>query len=300
MLNLIVPDRFASEVTQHLFLNYIECPGYPLILGIFGRPGDGKTYQLRSLLGEALVGQYSVSAADLESDRAGQPGKLVLAEYISAARLIESGKPAALIIDDVDTTVGEWAQNTGTVNHQQVLAQLMHLADRPTSIERIGDVRRVPVFVTGNDPGKLYAPLRRPGRMHVMHWQPTHDELGHITSSIFEEMLTPEQVMSLVRRHAHQPIAFFAQLRTEILRHVASSIIKRSAMEMSAIISDPQKYNLLLNAAAASSSGEIYAITCEEAAKLEMTIRSGQQSYLHSEPVIKNRSSSKALRGLRT
>jgi len=106
--------------------------------------------------------------------------------------------------------------------------------------------------------------------------------------------------MSPPKLPSHRPIAFFAQLRTEILRHVASSIIKRSAMEMSAIISDPQKYNLLLNAAAASSSGEIYAITCEEAAKLEMTIRSGQQSYLHSEPVIKNRSSSKALRGLRT
>ena len=41
-------------------------------------------------------------------------------------------EPAAVIVDDFDTTVGEWEHSTTTVNHQQVLAQLMHLADSPT------------------------------------------------------------------------------------------------------------------------------------------------------------------------
>lgn len=71
----------------------------------------------------------SINAADLESDRAGQPGKLVLAMYEDAGHRISEGSPAALIVDDFDATVGEWEQSTTTINHQQVLAQLMHLAE---------------------------------------------------------------------------------------------------------------------------------------------------------------------------
>jgi len=39
-----------------------------------------------------------------------------------------------------------------------------HAEPPPTVIERLGRVRRVPIFTTGNDFFKLYPPLRRPGR----------------------------------------------------------------------------------------------------------------------------------------
>ena len=296
LLDSAVPQRFVSEVSRHLFLNYIDRSGYPLILGIFGRPGEGKTYQLRRLLTDASVDQYSVSAADLESDRAGQPGKLILSEYVKAARSIESGNPAAVVIDDIDTTIGEWAQNTGTVNHQQVLAQLMHLADRPASIERIGIVRRVPVFVTGNDPSKLYSPLRRPGRMYVMHWQPTADELRLMSSKIFENILSNQQLNWLLRRHSQQPIAFFAQLRVEILRHVASTVIARSVLDLPAVIRDPQRYDRLLDASAASTRDHLFAIACDEAIKLENATKAGQRSYLQNGTVRNRKAGNRVLR----
>lgn len=41
---LIIPSRFSSEVHQHLALNYATLEGQPLILGIFGQPGEGKTF----------------------------------------------------------------------------------------------------------------------------------------------------------------------------------------------------------------------------------------------------------------
>jgi len=47
----------------------------------------------------------SINAADLESDRAGQPGKMVLAAYSEAGERTEQGQPAALLVDDFDTTV---------------------------------------------------------------------------------------------------------------------------------------------------------------------------------------------------
>jgi hypothetical protein len=117
----------------------------------------------------------SINAADLESDRAGQPGKMVLAAYREAGERTEAGRPSALLIDDFDTTVGEWADSTGTVNHQQVLAQLMHLADSPT-LASDETLHRIPVFVTGNDLTKIYPPLRRPGRLRPLTWIPTEDE----------------------------------------------------------------------------------------------------------------------------
>lgn len=275
-----IPSRFSSEVHQHLILNYAALEGQPLILGIFGQPGEGKTCQLRLLLSNAGVDQFSVSAADLESDRAGQPGKLVITEYVKAARSIESGKAAALVIDDVDTTVGEWSQNTGTVNHQQVLAQLMHLADRPESIERIGAVRRVPIFLTGNDPGKIYAPLRRPGRMTLMHWQPTQDEKRLVVESIFQGVLTSQEIDYTVTQYKHRPVAFFTQLRIATVRRVSASVIDRSASDMGAIIRQPEHFRRLIRAAFSSTASIFFETLCKEVQLLDDATKASEQSYL--------------------
>jgi SpoVK/Ycf46/Vps4 family AAA+-type ATPase len=283
---LTIPSRFSSEVRQHLFLNYAAVEGQPLILGIFGQPGEGKTFQLRSLLSDATVDQFSVSAADLESDRAGQPGKLVITEYVKAAHSIASGKAAALVIDDIDTTVGEWSQNTGTVNHQQVLAQLMHLADRPESIERIGIVRRVPVFLTGNDPGKIYAPLRRPGRMAVMLWQPTSDEKRRIADSIFQEILSPKEIDYIFAQYQHRPVAFLAQLRIAAVRRVSASVINRSTSDLGAVIRQPEQFRRLIRAALSSTTDIFFEALCEEAQLLEAATNASERSYLPAMSIV--------------
>ncbi len=175
----VIPVRFKSEVDQHLVFNFAGISAWPLVLGIFGRPGDGKSFQVRTHIERRGALAVSINAADLESDRAGQPGKLVLAKYEDAGHRTSEGTPAVRIVDDFDTTVGEWEKSTSTVNHQQVLAQLMHLADSPTQgADRT--LRRVPVFVTGNDLSKVYAPLRRPGRMRPFFWRPTEAERQEI------------------------------------------------------------------------------------------------------------------------
>jgi SpoVK/Ycf46/Vps4 family AAA+-type ATPase len=275
-----IPSRFATEVRRHLLLNYAELSGQPLILGIFGSPGQGKTYQLRGILQSSGVRHYSVNAADLESDRAGQPGKLVVSKYTEAARWIESGCPAAMIIDDIDTTVGEWAQNTGTVNHQQVLAQIMHLADQPNAIDNIGTVRRVPIFVTGNDPGKIYPPLRRPGRMSIMHWQPTDAERVDLVQAIFHGMLAPEDVLTLLVEYPHQPISFFTSLRIATIRRVAGGVIAKSSADMAAVASEPEKYRRFINAALSSSGDGLIVVVQEEAHFLDKAAEAARNSYL--------------------
>lgn len=237
---IFIPPRFQEEVQSHLLLNYAEQFNYPLILGIFGPPGNGKTFQLRTSLRNLGVSVQSISAADLESERAGVPGKIVVETYVMAASDIEKGNPAAIVIDDFDTTVGEWEHNTGTVNHQQVIAQIMHLADSPTQLERIGTIRRVPLFLTGNDFSKLYSPLKRPGRMLSFYWSPNPVESEEIATRILD-FLPPSILRKLIAAHPKAPISFFTEIRIRLLRDACSQLVKQQN-RMKPVVENPERF----------------------------------------------------------
>ena len=247
--SIAIPARFRREVEQHLVLNAAELTAWPLVLGIFGRPGDGKSHQVRTILRESGVDLTSVNAADLESDRAGQPGKLILSAYENAGHRASEGTPAALLVDDFDTTVGEWQQSTTTVNHQQVLAQLMHLADTPT--EAAGKrLRRVPVFVTGNDLSKVYPPLRRPGRMRTFPWLPTDAERQEVVEAILTDLLDAKQVKQLLAALPEAPIAFFSDLRVDVLAGSVAPLIQKHAGKLKEIVRNPASVRAELEKAA--------------------------------------------------
>ncbi|HRW98446.1 MAG TPA: AAA family ATPase [Cyclobacteriaceae bacterium] len=237
---VFIPPRFQEEVQSHLLLNYAEQINYPLILGIFGPPGNGKTFQLRTFLRNLGVSVQSISAADLESERAGVPGKLVVETYVMAASEIKKGNPAAIVIDDFDTTVGEWEHNTGTVNHQQIIAQIMHLADNPTHLERIGIIKRVPIFLTGNDFSKLYSPLKRPGRMLSFYWSPNPVESEEIATRILD-FLPLGILRKLISTYPTAPISFYTEIRIRLLRDACSQLVKRQ-VNMKPIVENPERF----------------------------------------------------------
>lgn len=230
-----IPPRFTEALDEHLVFNFVDLDVWPLVLGIFGRPGDGKSFQVRAHLAARGVLPVSINAADLESDRAGTPGKLVLDTYVNAGHRIEEGTPAAVVVDDFDTTVGEWEHSTTTVNHQQVLAQLMHLADSPA--EAAGKkIRRVPVVITGNDLSKVYPPLRRPGRMRAFPWLPSAEERNRIVAAILEDILPPGEVPALLADLEGAPIAFFSDLLVEVLAAAASDRVNAFAENLAGLI----------------------------------------------------------------
>ena len=236
----VIPVRFKNEVDQHLVFNFADMSAWPLVLGVFGRPGDGKSFQVRTHIERRGVLAVSINAADLESDRAGQPGKLVLAKYEDAGHRTSEGTPAALIVDDFDTTVGEWEKSTSTVNHQQVLAQLMHLADSPTQ-EADRTLRRVPVFVTGNDLSKVYAPLRRPGRMRPFFWLPTEAERQEIVERIMAPLFDPPATTELLAQLPEAPISFFSDLLVAIKARSAQSVLPEYAEDLKALVMDTMR-----------------------------------------------------------
>ena len=236
----VIPERFSRALDEHLVFNLLGVEHWPLILGVFGRPGDGKSFQIRTHLERRGVLPVSINAADLESDRAGTPGKLVLGMYKDAGDRIDEQKPAAVIVDDFDTTVGEWENSTTTVNHQQVLAQLMHLADSPT--EAAGRrLQRVPVFITGNDLSKIYPPLRRSGRMRAFPWQVRDDEREQIVTEILGDLLKPADVPGLLAKVPEAPIAFFSDLRVEAFACASNGLVRDEAANLVALVKQTGK-----------------------------------------------------------
>lgn len=227
---MVIPSRFQNQINTHLLGNMLEIDDYPLILSIIGSPGMGKTWQLRKQLEKLNVRVFSISSADLESDRAGAPAKLLKEQYVNASISISQKKPAAIVIDDIDTTVGEWERNTGTVNHQGILAFLMHIADNPHYIENVGRTNRVPIFLTGNIFELLYEPLRRTGRMLKFDWEPTFDEKIDIVASVFC-FANKTVAEMLVNAFPTEPISFFSSFRTTAAINQLSALVTNTTFE---------------------------------------------------------------------
>ncbi len=217
---IYVSDRFRRVIYLHVVKNLVtqSIVRPPLLLGIHGPSGDGKTYQCEYILEEMGVKAFLLSGGQLESHDAGEPAKLVRSAYIAASRSIEKEecRAAIVLINDVDTGLGSWGQMVQyTVNRQTVFGELMHLVDYPQSVEGRA-TKRIPIIMTGNDFTKLYEPLVRAGRMTSFEWRPTFEEKAHIVSHIFPEISLTE-CSNLVKAFQPEPIAFFSQLRSTLL-----------------------------------------------------------------------------------
>jgi ATPase family associated with various cellular activities (AAA) len=209
--------RLFDEIHYHLLANTLDLPHIPLTMGIFGPSGDGKTSGVAEALKRLGVRQERISAADLEDMYAGEPVKMLQATYQSASEGARRGEAWCLTIDDIDTTLGEWEDSSGTVNHQQLLAELMHLGELP-ALGEDSQKARIPIIVTGNDANRLYPPLRRPGRMTVYPWVPEARERIAAIDAIFAGVTEEPCGDELVAAFEGQPLAFFSAVAGECWR----------------------------------------------------------------------------------
>jgi len=196
----------------------------PLILGIHGRKGEGKTFQCELVFEKMGIEVTHISGGELESPDAGDPARLIRLRYRETAELIRvRGKMCVLMINDLDAGAGRFDEGTQyTVNTQLVNATLMNIADNPTDVQLPGSydstpLHRVPIIVTGNDFSTLYAPLIRDGRMEKFYWEPDREDKVGIVGGIFaEDGLSRREVEQLVDTFPKQSIDFFSALRSRI------------------------------------------------------------------------------------
>ncbi|KAK9986397.1 hypothetical protein SO802_031348 [Lithocarpus litseifolius] len=220
-----IAPAFMDKLVVHITKNFLNLPNIkvPLILGIWGGKGQGKSFQCELVFAKMGINPIVMSAGELESGNAGEPAKLIRQRYREAADIISKGKMCCLFINDLDAGAGRMGGTTQyTVNNQMVNATLMNIADNPTSVQLPGmynkvENPRVPVIVTGNDFSTLYAPLIRDGRMEKFYWAPTREDCIGVCTGIFRTDGVPKEGMvKLVDTFPGQSIDFFGALRARI------------------------------------------------------------------------------------
>ncbi|MDZ8051683.1 MAG: ribulose bisphosphate carboxylase small subunit [Aulosira sp. ZfuVER01] len=240
-MSYYIAPRFLDKLGVHITKNFLDLPGVrvPLILGIHGRKGEGKSFQCELVFEKMGVEVTHISGGELESPDAGDPARLIRLRYRETAELIKvRGKMCVLMINDLDAGAGRFDEGTQyTVNTQLVNATLMNIADNPTDVQLPGSydstpLHRVPIIVTGNDFSTLYAPLIRDGRMEKFYWEPNRDDKVGIVGGIFEpDGLSQREIEQLVDTFANQSIDFFSALRSRIYDEQIREFIHKVGFE---------------------------------------------------------------------
>merc|ERR1719401_846220 len=235
-----ISPEFLDKMTVHVAKNFMDLPKIkvPLILGIWGGKGQGKTFQTELGYKKLGISPVVMSAGELESGNAGEPAKLVRQRYREASDIISKGKMCSLFINDLDAGAGRLGGTTQyTVNNQMVNATLMNIADNPTNVQLPGvynneEIPRVPVICTGNDFSTLYAPLIRDGRMEKYYWNPSREDRIGICGGIFKEDDVGESAIEkLVDTFPNQSIDFFGALRARIYDDKVRDFISETGLD---------------------------------------------------------------------
>jgi ribulose bisphosphate carboxylase small subunit len=225
-MSFYISPRFLDKLSVHITKNYLQLPNVkvPLILGVHGRKGEGKSFQCELAFERMGINVVHMSAGELESPDAGDPARLIRLRYREAAEMVKvNGKMAILMINDIDAGAGRVDQYTQyTVNTQLVNGTLMNIADNPTNVQLPGSyddqpIQRIPIIVTGNDFATLYQPLVRDGRMEKFFWEPNRDDRIGIVAGIFQvDEITHADIEKLVDTFPNQAIDFYGALRSRL------------------------------------------------------------------------------------
>jgi hypothetical protein len=240
-MNYYIAPAFLDKLAVHITKNYLDLPGVkvPLILGVHGRKGEGKTFQCELVFERMKVEAIHISAGELESPDAGDSARLIRLRYREAAEIIKiRGRMAVLVINDIDAGAGRFDRGTQyTVNTQLVNATLMNIADNPTNVQLPGSydatpLPRIPIILTGNDLSTLYAPLVRDGRMDKYYWVPTREDKIGIVSGIFApDHISGREISDLVARFPDQAVDFFAAMRARIYDEQIREFIQKIGLD---------------------------------------------------------------------
>jgi hypothetical protein len=88
-----IAPLFMDKVVTHITKNYLSHllnAKVPLILGIWGGKGQGKTFQTELIFRAMGVEPVIMSAGELESENAGEPGRLIRERYRTASRVVQN------------------------------------------------------------------------------------------------------------------------------------------------------------------------------------------------------------------
>ncbi|KAL6759142.1 hypothetical protein V8C86DRAFT_2582687 [Haematococcus lacustris] len=307
-----VAPAFLDKITMHIVKNYLVELGafdkftkVPLILGVWGEKGMGKSFQTELALKKLGVEAVVMSAGELEHEWAGTPGRLIRERYKKAGELSKvRGKFSVLMINDIDAGLGHFDNTQTTVNNQIVVGTLMNLCDHPTSVSvgldwKENDVtRRIPIIVTGNDFSRMFAPLIRDGRMDKFYWQPSREDLVNILITMYEDDgLTIGDMEALLDRFPRQPLDFFGALRAGIYDAQIRHWIEHEVLDGESLTAEHANMALLSQRLVRKASLPTF-----ESVKLRLEdlVREGERLEMEQQQVLNHKLSQEYLKPMKS
>ena len=110
-MSYFVSPRFTEKVAVHVVKNFLNLPRVPvpLILGIHGKKGEGKTFQCNLVFEQMGIDAVHISGGELESPDAGDPARLLRLRYREASDMVKvRGRMCVLLINDIDAGAGRF------------------------------------------------------------------------------------------------------------------------------------------------------------------------------------------------
>jgi Cdc6-like AAA superfamily ATPase len=222
-----IPERFERAILKHIILNNtaleINNNQFPLLLGIQGPYGFGKTYMVKEICRKYHIELHPLSTSELSGSMEADSTRTLKRVYSTlCADVWQNKRCGVLLIDDFHLTIATEETMGKTVNSNILAAYLMNLCDNPVVVTNV----RAPIIMTGNNFRRIYPALVRDGRMDIFTWDPTIEEIDPIVRQLFRTRFPgiEDKVLSaILERYAEMNIAFFEQVTQDLTN---SSITK--------------------------------------------------------------------------
>ncbi|MFV3130534.1 AAA family ATPase [Niveispirillum sp. KHB5.9] len=269
--NYYIPFDFYSRISSHLVKSYVNFSfGQALLLGIQGRPGDGKSFQSK-LVAESMGFTIThVAASQFSGKHEGDAHTKLEEIYKDLSVKLAMGQRSVIIIDDFDLSISGLSNGVdGTVNSQLFSNYLMHICD-----SRPSKHGRVPIIVTGNDFSRLYGPLTRNGRMEMFEWAPTKQEKFAIWANSIKGYNIPIDVIrDIIEKYHENPLSFFFSISSKYIDKIIDEYIRDSIKEYgttSLFSTSSQNVSGVIDGKLKSARSDIFLVCAEEVNSVKM------------------------------
>jgi hypothetical protein len=224
-----MPRRFYERVTSHVCQSTVFVDRRPpLMLGILGAPGTGKTENVERTCRKNQWAFEWIAGSDLTGPERGAPTEYFRKslQRCVAKQRENSAEAAVLLVDDLDLTI--LSTKTGRIYTEQsqlLTSAFMSYCDKP--LLYLQAAFPIPIIMTLNSREGFHGALVREGRMRMWQWEPSPEE----TSAMALEKLgalDAEAAQRIVSTYNDQPVAFFGHLESEIFARGVEEIVFRS------------------------------------------------------------------------
>lgn len=228
--NTYIPDSFAEPVLRHIILNNIleKASNFspPLLLGIQGGYGMGKTFMVKELCKQYSIEAIQLSSSDFSGSVEAASRDRFRKTYEDACiQRAKSNRYIVILIDDFHLSIATEDDVGKTVNSNLLTSAIMNICDNPWVSNY-----RIPIILTGNNFSRVYGAVIRVGRMDLLSWMPNEEEKLEIVSRIFSarfEGINSLEIKKLLETYPDNSIAFFAQVAEDILLCSFGSVLNR-------------------------------------------------------------------------